>query len=167
MGRSSSLAIIILAAGKGTRMQSALAKVMHKLAGQPMINRIIDTAEQLSPEKIIIVTAPGMDEVAAIVAPHEVVVQHNQLGTADAVKAARGTLKNFAGTILVLYGDGPLYTANTLRNFLANMHQSNTSLGFLGMEPDDPTGYGRLIIREGFVTSIVEEKEATSNQKKN
>ena len=88
MKRSQPLAIVILAAGKGTRMKSALPKVMHQIAARPMIGWLIELAESLSPEKIIVVTAPGMDDVAAAVAPHQVAIQTEQRGTGNAAKAA-------------------------------------------------------------------------------
>lgn len=166
MSKTLPLAIIILAAGKGTRMNSALPKVMHKIAGQPMIQRVLHTAEKLAPQKILVVTAPGMGAVEKAAAPHSVAIQKEQLGTANAVAAAKEGLKDFQGLVLVLYGDGPLYTAQTLRRFLEDLQDSGAPMGFLGMEPDDPAGYGRLMIEDGFVTSIVEEKEADTAQKK-
>lgn len=159
------LAIIILAAGKGTRMKSDLPKVMHKVAGRPMINWIIETAEKLGPEKIVIVTAPGMDDVAAAVAPHVVVHQEEQLGTANALMAAQAALKDFKGHVLVLLGDGPLYTDRTLRHFIKNIVHSQQPMGFLGMQLADPTGYGRLMIIDGCVEAIIEEKDATDIQR--
>ena len=81
MTRKEPLAIVILAAGKGTRMKSSLPKVMHKIAGRPMIQWLVEVAESLSPEKIIVVTAPGMDDVAQAVAPHQIAIQETQRGT--------------------------------------------------------------------------------------
>lgn len=166
MTKFSPLAVVILAAGKGTRMKSSLSKVMHQIAGRPMINWIIDTAQTLEPAKIIVVTAPGMDDVADAVKPHQVVHQIQQLGTADALASAKEALAGFDGMVLVLYGDGPLYTAETLRGFVRDVARANGALGFLGMEPDDPAGYGRLIVEQDYVVRIVEEKEASDAQKK-
>lgn len=165
MSKTASLAIVILAAGKGTRMKSSLPKVMHGLAGRPMINWVVETAQALEPHKIIVVTSPDQDSVASAVAPHDCVHQIEQLGTADAVKAARSALENFAGRVLVIYGDGPLYSARTLRHFIANVQNTGAPMGFLGMEPDDPTGYGRLVMENGYVTRIVEEKDASAAEK--
>ena len=86
MTNETSIAVVILAAGRGTRMKSTRAKVMHKIAGRPMISWLIETAEQLNPDKIIVVTAPDMEEVAEEVAPYPCVIQEKQLGTGDAVK---------------------------------------------------------------------------------
>ena len=82
------LAVVILAAGKGTRMKSAMSKVLHPIAGVPMIKHIITTAESLNPKKIVVVLAPNMDDVAAVAAPHNIAIQQQQLGTGDALKAA-------------------------------------------------------------------------------
>lgn len=147
-------------------MKSARPKVMHAIAGQPMIKWILKTAETLKPEKIIVVTAPGMDDVKEAVKPHQTVHQDTQSGTAHAVSCARAALKDFKGMVLVLYGDGPLYTDRTLRHFVKNVQHSGAPIGFLGMEPDDPSGYGRLMMMDGCAEAIVEEKDATDIQKK-
>ncbi len=166
MTQTQPIAVVILAAGKGTRMKSDLPKVMHSIAGRPMINWIVETAEKLNPEKIIVVTAPGMDSVAEAVKPHIIVHQMQQLGTGDAVASVKKSLENFPGKVLVLYGDGPLYTDRTLRHFVRNVDHSGAAMGFLGMEPEDATGYGRLIMKDGCVQAIIEEKEASADQKK-
>lgn len=162
------LACVILAAGKGKRMRSDLPKVMHRLAGRPMINWVLETAEALKPEKIIVVTAPGADAVRDAVKPHAVAVQKEALGTADAVKAALPALDGFDGDILVLYGDGPFYTIETLRGLLDAMRgDAKAGLGYLAMTPDDPTGYGRMLRNNnGYLEGIVEEKDADANEKK-
>lgn len=165
MTKNTPLALIILAAGKGTRMKSRMPKVMHKIAGRPMIGWIVETASKLNPEKIVVVTAPGMDEVAAAVAPHACVHQTEQLGTAHAVACAKDALSGFGGMVLVLYGDGPLYTERTLRHFVKNVENAGTGLGFLGMELDEPYGYGRLVMDGGYVSRIVEEKDAGEQEK--
>ncbi len=159
------LAVVILAAGKGTRMKSRYPKVMHPVAGRAMISWIIETAEKLNPQHIIVVTAPGMDDVAAAVQLHTVVHQAQQLGTAHAVACAKDALKDFQGKVLVLLGDGPLYTDRTLRHFIKNIQHCGVPMGFLGMLPADPTGYGRIMIIDGCVEAIVEEKDATDLQK--
>ena len=89
------LAVVVLAAGKGTRMKSALPKVLHKVAGRAMVGHVIAAAEALGAERVVVVVAPGMDEVAAAVKPHGTAIQHSQNGTADAVKAARGGAGRF------------------------------------------------------------------------
>lgn len=161
------LAVIILAAGQGSRMKSDTPKVLHKVAGVPMISHIIQTAESLDPKKIIVVLAPGMDEVEGFVHPHSVAIQKKAQGTADAVKAGLAQLEKFRGDVLVLLGDAPLITAKTLKG-LIKAKQSNDEIGLsvLGVELDDPTGYGRILFDEnGQVYDIVEEKDASREQK--
>lgn len=161
------LAIIILAAGKGTRMKSDMPKVLHPIAGIPMIKHIITTAEGLNPKHIIVVLAPDMDDVASVVAPHQVAIQREQLGTGDAVKSAMSTLGNFKGDILVLYGDVPLVTAKTLNGLIAH-HRNGENYGatVLAMAPPNPTGYGRIFQNpDGTLARIIEEKDATEDEK--
>lgn len=161
------LAVIILAAGKGTRMKSKLAKVLHPIAGLPMISHIIKSAETLKPKKIIVVLAPGMDDVAAVVSPHEVAIQHQAKGTADAVKAAMTALGDFAGQVLVIYGDIPLVTPRTLE-LLVEHHRQGQNFGatFLAMAPPDPKGYGRIFQNpDGTLARIVEEADASADEK--
>ncbi len=161
------LAIVILAAGKGTRMKSDMAKVLHPIAGVPMINHIIQTAEKLNPKKIIVVLAPDMDAVASAVKPHTVAIQKQQLGTGDAVKAAIAELGDFKGDILVLYGDVPLVTPQTLQALIAHHHNGqNFGATVLAMVPPNPTGYGRIFQNaDGTLSRIVEEKDATDDEK--
>jgi bifunctional UDP-N-acetylglucosamine pyrophosphorylase/glucosamine-1-phosphate N-acetyltransferase len=124
MTETSSLAII-LAAGKGTRMKSALPKVLHKLAGAPMIAHVLDAAQAAGVAKLALVVAPGMEEVAqaatSLDRKLEVFVQPGQLGTADAVKAARQALEDFKGHVLILYGDTPLLRPETLNAAAAEL----------------------------------------------
>ncbi len=161
------LAVIILAAGKGTRMQSSLPKVMHKIAGLPMISHIVKTAESLKPKKIITVIAANMDSVAEAVAPHPVAIQKQQKGTADAVKCAVDELGDFKGDVLVLCGDVPLVTTATLQAFIDH-HRMGQNLGatVLAIAPPNPTGYGRIFQNpDGTLNRIVEEKDATADEK--
>ncbi len=160
------LHILILAAGQGTRMKSARSKVMHEIAGLPMIGHVIQTAESLKPHCITVVTSPKQDEVTQFVKPHKTATQKKQLGTADAVKAGLESLKEKNGTLLVLYGDGPLYTKNTLTKFLKDFEKGDAGLSFLGMHAEDPTGYGRMIESDKSISRIVEEKDANALEKK-
>lgn len=161
------LACIILAAGKGTRMKSALPKVLHPLGGLPMVSHVVAAAQSLSPEKIVVVVGPGMDNVATTVAPHPTVVQENQLGTGDAVKAALGELAGFSGDVLVLYGDSPLITATTLSKMVAARNGTgDPAVVVLGMRPADPGAYGRLILgADGGLEKIVEFLDATPDER--
>jgi bifunctional UDP-N-acetylglucosamine pyrophosphorylase/glucosamine-1-phosphate N-acetyltransferase len=161
------LAVIILAAGKGTRMKSSLPKVLHKIAGRPMINHILQTAESLEPSKIITVISEGMDEVKAAVAPHPTAIQKQQRGTGDAVKSAIAELGDFKGQVLVLYGDVPLVTKETLEALISH-HRLGKDLGatVLAMAAPDPMGYGRIFQNgDGTLNRIVEEKDATDDER--
>ena len=158
------LAIVVLAAGKGTRMRSDLPKVMHPLAGRPMISHLLDTATELSPEKIVVVVGPDMDLVSDTVAPHPTCVQADRNGTGGALKAAREALVGFTGTVLVLYGDTPLVTADTMRR-AACACTAGAAVSVLGFRPSHFHQYGRLITDgDGALTAIVEARDATPDQ---
>ncbi len=160
------LAVVILAAGKGTRMKSRKAKVLHEIAGVPMIGHIIKTAEKLKPKKIVTVLAPGMDEVASAVSPHATAVQKMQKGTADAFKAALDVLGEFNGEILVLYGDVPLVSVQTLEDLVAHHRKGDFGATVLAFVPPDPKGYGRIFQNaDGTLARIVEDKDATEDEK--
>lgn len=160
------LVAVVLAAGQGTRMKSCLPKVMHKVAGRPMINHLLATVDALNAEKAVVVISEGMkDSVAKAVAPHAVAVQKEQLGTGDAVKAALPEFENVKGDVLVLYGDTPLIGRETLEKML-QARRDGADVVVLGFTPDDPKRYGRLILDDkGELAEIVEFKEATEEQK--
>lgn len=164
MTKPQALHAIILAAGKGTRMKSAQPKVMHTIAGLPMLLHIVRTCKDLGAETITTVIAPDMESVAHALSPHTTAVQQQQLGSGDAVKAALPALANKSGLALILVGDAPLITAQTLKKLTdaANL----TGLSVLGMIPENPTGYGRLVCNDaGYVTHIVEEKDASTSER--
>jgi bifunctional UDP-N-acetylglucosamine pyrophosphorylase/glucosamine-1-phosphate N-acetyltransferase len=153
------LAVIVLAAGKGTRMRSALPKVLHKVAGRAMVGHVVAAAETLGAERVVVVIAPGMDSVATAVKPHPVAIQESQNGTADAVKAARGALAGFTGDVLILYGDCPLIRAETLARMRAERRDEAVTV--LGMRVAPPTPYGRLVLAaDGTLDRIVEALDA-------
>jgi bifunctional UDP-N-acetylglucosamine pyrophosphorylase/glucosamine-1-phosphate N-acetyltransferase len=160
---------IILAAGKGTRMKSALPKVMHRLAGAPLIAHVLRAAQVAGIERSAVVVGPGMEEVgaaASVLDPKlQVFVQPVQLGTADAVKAAREALENFKGQVLVLYGDTPLLKPDTL-GAVRHALEDGADLVVIGFEAQNPTGYGRLLLDErGRLTAIREEKDASDAER--
>jgi bifunctional UDP-N-acetylglucosamine pyrophosphorylase/glucosamine-1-phosphate N-acetyltransferase len=160
------LAVLILAAGQGTRMKSARPKVLHEIANRPMIGHALAAAQALAPERIVAVIGPGMDSVAKAVAPVPCVTQALQRGTADAVAAARGALNGFAGEVLVLYGDTPLIEPATLAKLLAERQRANAAVAVIGMRPDDPGAYGRLVLgKDGALEAIVEAKDASAAQR--
>ncbi len=167
---SAPLAVIVLAAGQGTRMKSALPKVLHPVAGRPMINHVLAAAEALDPARIVVVVAPGMESVAAAVAPHATAIQDRPLGTAHAVLAARDALaaELAAGAdVLVLYADGPLISPETLQAMLAERRRpGGPAFVWLGVRPPDPTGYGRLVMQDGRLQRIVEEKDASAEERR-
>lgn len=156
------LAVVILAAGKGSRMKSKKPKVMHELLGMPMINWLLGSVESLEPERVIVVVAPGMEDVKAAVSPHETVIQAKQEGTGSALMAAMPALKGFKGDVLVLLGDTPLISAITMHALIETRYEDGlTGISVLGVELPNPTGYGRLLINEkGYLKAIREEKDA-------
>lgn len=160
-----SLAIIILAAGKGTRMKSKLPKILHSICGKPMVKHVLDLAFLLDPKRTITVLGLGMEDVASVISEtSEVVVQTEQLGTADAVKPALEKLKGFNGNVLILYADTPLITYFTLERLLKNLEENDLSI--LGFQPHDPSGYGRLVTDENDrLKRIVECNDATDEEK--
>lgn len=159
-------AALILAAGKGTRMKSDIPKVLHKVAGRSLLGHVIDTASALQSERTVVVVGPGMDSVAREASPHHTVVQHDQLGTADAVKPAREALNSFSdGTIFILYGDTPFIRPQTLEAMLAQ-RTAGAAIVVLGFRPADPAEYGRLIVNDdGSLDAIVEFREANAAQR--
>ena len=157
------LNIVILAAGKGTRMYSKIPKVLHRIGGLPMVERVIDTAASLNPQNICVVIGHGKEQVLDTVKRDVVwVEQTEQLGTGHAVKTALPHL-SAEGRTLVLYGDVPLIDAATLETLL---EAAGDEVGLLTDVPNDPTGLGRIIRdSNGSVTAIVEEKDADAAQK--
>ncbi len=157
------LNIVILAAGKGTRMHSDMPKVLHGLAGQPLLQHVMDTATQLAPSKTCVVYGYGGEAVPLAMAQYSAsfVLQEPQLGTGHAVQRAMSQLDDDS-TTLILYGDVPLIQASTLKQLL---HKPDT-LSLLTLHLGNPTGYGRIIRNNAEkVTSIVEQKDATPEQR--
>lgn len=161
------LACIILAAGKGTRMKSDLPKPLHTVAGAPMLAHVIETAERLSPEKIIVVIGSDMEAVATLAHPHICVVQEKQNGTGGAVLAAKNALAGFKGDVLVLFGDTPLVKPETLEEMIAQRQNPKTGLVYAAMTRDDPASYGRMILnKDKTLQKIVEFKDANPAERK-
>ncbi len=164
----SDLAVIILAAGKGTRMKSALHKVLHPLGGRPMLHHLMDRLEVLRPVRKVIVVGAGKEQVEQSVGDRaEIVVQEPQFGTGHAVQVTRDQLDGFSGDILVLYGDVPLLSSDTLKKLLDKRHSDqNPAVVVLGFEPEDTRAYGRLVVDDqGGLISIVEHKDATEGER--
>ncbi len=165
------IAVVVLAAGKGTRMKSRVPKALHPLAGRPMIAQLLASVAELGPDRVVLVTGPDMEAVAEAAngagIPVDCVVQRKPLGTGDAVSTARETLDGFAGDILVLYGDVPLIRPETMRALIeARARTPQPAIVVLGMRLDDPRGYGRLIVDEGgALDAIVEHRDASAEQR--
>jgi bifunctional UDP-N-acetylglucosamine pyrophosphorylase/glucosamine-1-phosphate N-acetyltransferase len=165
---SSKLAVIVLAAGMGTRMKSSLPKVMHPLAGRPMVSHLLDTVSGLEPDCMVVVVGPDMDVVGRTVAPHPTVIQADRLGTGHAVAQAKSALGEFDGDVLVLYGDTPLITRATLERMLAERRgPRDPAVVVLGFKPSDPGHYGRLVVGAEGLKAIVEYRDATPDQREN
>ena len=162
--------VIILAAGKGTRMKSTLPKVLHPIAGKPMLVHVIDAAFGLDPESITVVLAPGMDtvqQVAMSAYPNcKFAIQKEQKGTGHAVACGMEEL-DAKGDVLVVYGDTPLMLTETLSQIMQQKEQQGATISLAGIHLEDPTGYGRLVMpEEPFVERIVEQKDASEEQKR-
>ena len=158
-----SLHVVILAAGKGTRMRSSLPKVLHPVAGRPMVSHVIDTAHQLGAEAVHLVYGHGGELLQQRLNDAQVtwVLQAEQLGTGHAVAQATPAIPDDA-RVLVLYGDTPLITAATLEQLLAV--QPAGGIGLLTVTLANPTGYGRIVREQGAVVGIVEQKDANAEQ---
>ncbi|MGK2285171.1 bifunctional UDP-N-acetylglucosamine diphosphorylase/glucosamine-1-phosphate N-acetyltransferase GlmU [Pedomonas sp. V897] len=165
------VAVIILAAGKGTRMKSDKHKVLHPIGGLPMVGHVLKTAKALEARRSVLVVGSLKEQVEAAFG-HEaaIAVQEPQLGTAHAVQAAQGQLADFEGDILILYGDVPLIRPETLRTMLERL---NTPVGgthpacvVLAFRPADPAAYGRIVTGDGgVIETMVEYKDATPEQR--
>ena len=157
------LSAVILAAGKGTRMYSDLPKVLHTIAGKPMVKHVIDTAHQLGAENIHLIYGHCGDLMRTHLANEQVnwVLQTEQLGTAHAVQQAAPFFKDNEN-IVVLYGDAPLITKETLEKLIKAKPENGIAL--LTVNLDNPTGYGRIIRENGNVVAIVEQKDANADQ---
>lgn len=164
------ISVIILAAGKGTRMKSELPKVMHKVAGREMLNMVIDEAKTLNPKNITIVVSDEMqDSQDKIIKTHphvniSFVEQKERKGTAHAVSTGIAAINDLGKKTLVLYGDTPLVSNNTLRNMLAKL--DNAALCILGFEDKSPNSYGRLVTNsQNNIEKIVEFKDANEEER--
>jgi bifunctional UDP-N-acetylglucosamine pyrophosphorylase/glucosamine-1-phosphate N-acetyltransferase len=163
------LAVIVLAAGRGTRMKSDTHKVLHPIAGRPMLLHLLAAASQLGAAKTVVVVGAGREQVEAAVSPLGVTVAHQaeQLGTGHAVRQAEEALRGFAGDVLILYGDVPLVTEATMRRMIDRLHGDDQPAAVvLGFRPDDPAAYGRVIAdTEGHIERMVEYKDASAEER--
>jgi len=148
-------------------MKSDLPKVLHRVANRPMISHLLDALSVISSERTVVVVAPGMTQLVDAVAPADTAVQTEALGTGHAVLAARDQMQDFTGDVLVLFGDTPLLTAETMQDMLtARRAAENPAVVVLGFRPDDPAEYGRLVTAaDGGLEAIVEFKDASDAQR--
>lgn len=159
-------AAVILAAGKGTRMNSNLPKALHPVAGRSMVGHVLAALEPLDIGRVVVVAGPDMKVLEEAVAPHPTAIQMVQKGTAHAVNAARDALLGTdPDTVLILYGDTPLIQTDTLQDML-DQRAAGASIVVLGFRTEDTEGYGRVICdQDGNVNAIVEDQDATAGQK--
>ncbi len=162
------LAIIIMAAGKGTRMKTDLPKVLHKLNDKTMIEHVIDTTLKINPEKLIVVVGYKAELVKKQLNNYQIeyVEQLEQLGTGHAIMQCQNALNDFQGDTLILSGDVPLITSETLSDLYKKHTQYKSKGTVLSAIINNPTGYGRIIRNETAFISIVEEKDANKEQRK-
>ena len=163
------LAVIILAAGKGTRMKSGRVKMLHLLSGSPMLRYTIDCARDLKAQKVIVVIGHQSKEVKRSFQGEEIgfCLQERQMGTGDAVRCAQKMMKKFSGTVLILCGDVPLTKPETLKRLIELHDFFHATITILTTRVSDPAGYGRVVRnRKGKVVRIVEEKDASSREKR-
>jgi len=161
------IAAIILAAGKGTRMKSSTHKVLHEIAGRPMIEHLLASVEALGPEKLVTIVGESREQLQDRLAGRvDFAVQDPQLGTGHAVQQAEGALAGFDGDVLVLYGDVPFVKADTMRAMIQRLRADDSPAAVvLGFEPEDPLRYGRVIAQQGHIIKMVEWKDATEDER--
>src|SRR5213593_141405 len=163
------LCVVILAAGKGTRMVSNRAKVLHTVCGVPMLRMIYNAAAGLEPDEIFVVIGYDADRVRETLEglPVQFIAQTEQLGTGHAVMAARERLSNRAGDVVVLFGDTPRIQSSTLRKMVEHHRRKGAVTTLITGRADNPFGYGRILRdSKGEIEAIVEEKDATPEQRR-
>jgi bifunctional UDP-N-acetylglucosamine pyrophosphorylase/glucosamine-1-phosphate N-acetyltransferase len=166
--RHPDVAALVLAAGQGTRMQSDLAKVLHPMAGQPLLAYVLAALDPLAVGRVLVVVGHQRERVMAAFAGAEVewVIQAEQRGTGHAVMMAAPALEGYAGTLLVVCGDTPLLRARTLDTLLRDHAAAHAAVTVLSMKLPDPRGYGRIVrTPEGGIEAIVEDRDATPEQR--
>ena len=161
------IAAIILAAGKGTRMKSDLHKVLHPIAGRPMLMHLLDSVDQLAPARKVVVVGSGKDQLeAALAGSASLAVQEPQLGTGHAVQQAEGALQGFEGDVLILYGDVPFVPTMTMQAMIDRLNALDApAVVVLAFEPEDMLTYGRVITNGDRITKMVEHKDASAEER--
>jgi bifunctional UDP-N-acetylglucosamine pyrophosphorylase / glucosamine-1-phosphate N-acetyltransferase len=161
------LAIVILAAGKGTRMKSALHKVLHPIAGRPMLDHLLESVAQLQPERQVVVAGHGYEQLEkALGGRAAMALQEPQLGTGHAVQQAEKALEGFSGDVLIVYADVPFVKPETMRAMVDRLHGDDSPAAVvLGFEPVDALQYGRVIAANGRIEKMVEHKDANEAER--
>lgn len=161
------LAIVVLAAGKGTRMKSDTHKVLHPIAGRPMLEHLLASAAQLNPARQVVVAGHGREQLEkALGSRAEIALQEPQLGTGHAVQMAETALGDFEGDVLILYGDVPFVRAETMQAMIERLNADDKpAVVVLGFEPEDALQYGRVIAQDGRISKMVEFKDATPEER--
>src|SRR5580704_9138991 len=165
---ASDAVVIILAAGKGTRMRSELAKVLHRAGGRPLIEHVVHACQGIKPAQLLAVVGHQSAEVSAVATAlgAQTILQQPQRGTGHAMQIARRAIRSRAKLAVVLPGDAPLLRTETLASLLDTHRRGEAAATILTAEIDDPTGYGRIVRdAEGRVVAIVEDKSATPEQR--
>lgn len=167
MSAESELAVIVLAAGKGTRMKSDLHKVLHPIAGRPMLEHLLASVAELAPARQVVVVGSGREQLeVALNGRASLAVQDPQLGTAHAVQQAESALADFVGDVLVMYGDVPFVAVETMRAMLERLHDADEpAVVVLGFVPDDALQYGRVIAVGDRIVKMVEYKDADPDER--
>lgn len=162
------VAVVVLAAGKGTRMKTDLPKALHPVAGRPMVNHVLAAAAAVEPERVIVVAGPGDERMAEAVRPARVMVQEKALGTADAVKAARDALAGFGevADVVVLFGDAPTVQGRAIHDLVRARREAGAVASVLGVHVTSRNRYGRLVLAaDGSLERIVEYHDATDEER--
>ncbi|UNU42529.1 bifunctional UDP-N-acetylglucosamine diphosphorylase/glucosamine-1-phosphate N-acetyltransferase GlmU [Sphingopyxis sp. YF1] len=167
LAMSNPIAAVILAAGKGTRMKSDLHKVLHPIAGRPMLMHLMASVDELEPAKKVVIVGDKANQLEkALAGSADLAVQEPQLGTGHAVQQAEGALTGFDGDVLILYGDVPFVPAATMRAMIDRLNAPDApAVVVLAFEPDDAQQYGRVITDGDYVTRMVEHKDATPEER--
>ena len=159
----------ILAAGLGTRMKSTKAKVLHMVSSKPMIHHVVQTVNSIGFDKVFVVVGHQKEEVMAVLDDFQIsfVVQEEQLGTGHAVLCAENQLQDIGGIVMILNGDVPLISKDSIEKMLAKHQDRKPVLTIMTTQLDDPTNYGRILrTKQGQILAIIEEKDATPEQRK-
>ena len=170
MHMDAKIAVVILAAGLGTRMRSNKAKVLHKICGKPMVNYVVETAKRVAGDNVVLVVGNQADKVRQTVSKigsFSFAYQEAQMGTGHAVLCALPHIPEHCREVVILCGDVPLIKADTIKALIKSHAAEKRDISVLAVELEDPTGYGRILLdTKGRVQAIVEESDATLEQKR-